>query len=166
MADFPLIDGLTSRLIKKYDEETSELLNVLLNIIESFQDKKASDQFRSNVMGIVFKVVLLYKQKHLTKEAFNSLKYSFRFVCSSTTNAYRNLHGKFDQKTVERIQKYIDRFKNELITILQPLDKKVVDKVEEAVTFAGSAPFLMFASKSPQFKNVVFVLVSYLARTK
>eukprot|EP01121_Diplochlamys_sp_Union-15-3_P014470 TRINITY_DN4609_c0_g2_i1.p1 TRINITY_DN4609_c0_g2~~TRINITY_DN4609_c0_g2_i1.p1 ORF type:complete len:164 (+),score=17.46 TRINITY_DN4609_c0_g2_i1:84-575(+) len=159
------LESLTGRMIKKYDEETSDLLTVLLNMIEAWKGKKASEKFRKDVLGIVFKMILLYKQKQLNKETFNTFKYSFRFICSSMTNAYRNYSGQLDEKTLQRIKTYIDKFKNDLTTIAEAHDKKLAQKIESTVSFVGNVEFLTFASKSPTFKAVIFVLMSYLART-
>eukprot|EP01121_Diplochlamys_sp_Union-15-3_P014469 TRINITY_DN4609_c0_g1_i1.p1 TRINITY_DN4609_c0_g1~~TRINITY_DN4609_c0_g1_i1.p1 ORF type:complete len:178 (+),score=20.84 TRINITY_DN4609_c0_g1_i1:44-535(+) len=159
------LESITGRLIKKYDEETSDLLTVLLNMIEAWKGKKASEQFRKDVLGIVFKMILLYKQKHLNKKTFNTFKHSFRFVCSSTTNAYRNFSGHLDAKAIQRINFYVDKFKNDLKTIAEMHDKKLAQKIESTVSFVGNVEFLTFASKSPTFKVVIFVLMSYLART-
>jgi len=159
------MESVTNKILHKYDAETTDLLDALLEIFEAYDSKKTAEKFKKTCLQIVFQTVLLYKQKVILKENFYSIKNSFRYVCSSTTNAFR--YGNFNDATVVRIAGHVKQFEKDFLTLLgDHAPEKLKKKIRWTATLIGNPEFLSFSYKHPRFKHVVFTLVHYLEITR
>jgi len=156
--------AIANQILKKYDTETSQLITALTEIIEGYATRSVALEFRDNIMKITFHTILLYKQKHLQKEDFNSIKYSFRYVCSSVTNAYR--YGTADSAAISRISQFIRQFQTALLTALGSHADQHMEAITSTIGYISNESFLSYAYRQPQFKIVAFTLVHYLETTR
>eukprot|EP01103_Thecamoeba_quadrilineata_P001379 TRINITY_DN11225_c0_g1_i1.p1 TRINITY_DN11225_c0_g1~~TRINITY_DN11225_c0_g1_i1.p1 ORF type:complete len:216 (-),score=34.78 TRINITY_DN11225_c0_g1_i1:52-636(-) len=189
-----LTTNLANNIFKKYNSKTMNLINVLCQIIEDYESKERSEQFFNDVMKITFDAVLLYTQNRISKEDLNPIRYVFRYVCSSLTNAFR--YGNMDNNSISRISDHISQFCKEVQSVLcggsqianttstsspthsnsqsscsspipsQSSQNALRTKISDTVGYVSSCEFISFASKHPHFKEVIFSLVYYLENSK
>jgi len=156
--------AITNQILKKYDTETSQLIAALTEMIETYETKLVALEFRDHIMKITFHTILLYKQKLLDRDHFNAIKYSFRYVCSSTTNAYR--YRTADSSAISRISQFIRQFQTDLLEALGNHADTLRDAITATVGYISNEAFLTFAYRQPQFKIVAYTLVHYLETTR
>mmetsp|Transcript_5804 Transcript_5804/g.6303 ORF Transcript_5804/g.6303 Transcript_5804/m.6303 type:complete len:159 (+) Transcript_5804:74-550(+) len=158
------MEAIQRKVLTKLDAESARLMDYITKLIHDYTDDATAQKFRKSVYAIFFRVVLLYKQNQINKDDFLTLKYSFRYMCSSTTNYFR--YNKVETQSIERITKWIAKFKADLIGVLVKYDEKLCDKITDTMRCVEEKEFLQFAITREDFKEVVYVFLGYLDRTR
>ena len=107
----------------------------------------------------------LYKQKYIEKQELMALKFLFRRVCSSISNAFRILHMQpFSDATAERISSIFESLKENTCKLVGPfISDEAVQKLSEHLNYVGSESFLKFCFENREkFKPVVYTITFYL----
>eukprot|EP01103_Thecamoeba_quadrilineata_P006836 TRINITY_DN16572_c0_g1_i1.p1 TRINITY_DN16572_c0_g1~~TRINITY_DN16572_c0_g1_i1.p1 ORF type:complete len:175 (-),score=33.04 TRINITY_DN16572_c0_g1_i1:216-740(-) len=166
--------NIAQNIFKKYNSKTMNLVHILGEIIEDYESKERADQFLNDLLRVTFDAVVLYKQNRISPEELSNLRCTFRYICSSTTNAYR--YGNMDSASILRISDHVSNFHREFQSVLcggsnirhtsSPTQNPLQLKIQDTISYVGSVEFLTFAVLHPRFKEVVFSLVHYLEKSK
>eukprot|EP01121_Diplochlamys_sp_Union-15-3_P005538 TRINITY_DN15880_c0_g1_i1.p1 TRINITY_DN15880_c0_g1~~TRINITY_DN15880_c0_g1_i1.p1 ORF type:complete len:237 (+),score=44.52 TRINITY_DN15880_c0_g1_i1:103-711(+) len=148
-------------LTKFASDETLTLLKAVKTIIAKEAGPKKAHAVKKDIIKIAVKVILLYEDKYVTEESFNSLQYSFRRICSAIKQGYST--DTMDKRRIERINKLIVQFDTGLKSILKPhISENTVKRITTVTSYLGSIDFITKAVKYPEFDRVVYVLAYYL----
>eukprot|EP01126_Amoeba_proteus_P010279 TRINITY_DN139_c0_g1_i4.p1 TRINITY_DN139_c0_g1~~TRINITY_DN139_c0_g1_i4.p1 ORF type:complete len:144 (-),score=17.81 TRINITY_DN139_c0_g1_i4:552-983(-) len=110
-------------------------------------------------------LVYLYKQRYITKEQILNMKFTFKRICSSISNAFRILFVQpFTEETAQRISALFTNFKGALHGLVYPFfSDEFLIKMADHVDYIGSPDFLSYCFANPeQFKPVVYTFTFYL----
>jgi len=149
-------------LMKFVDDETLMLLNTLKAIITKEGGAKKAHLIKKDIIKIAVKVIMLYEDKYVTEASFDSLRFSFRRICSAVKRGWRPTTC-LDKARIMRINKLANQFEIGLRTILKPhITDKTMKRIAHVVGFLADPKFIESAAKYPEFEKVVYVLAYYL----
>jgi len=156
---------LTTTFLKRYNEMITEIMEVLTEIITDYDCKERAEQFASDTYRVFLDSLLWWRQQLMGRTDLKLLKYSFRYVCSSITNAYK--YARLDEGAALRIAGFIEQTETEFVRLLgHNASPSTKARIDSTVGFIRQKSFVLFASKHPRFKEIVYSLVYYLEKTK
>eukprot|EP01127_Copromyxa_protea_P007252 TRINITY_DN17173_c0_g1_i1.p1 TRINITY_DN17173_c0_g1~~TRINITY_DN17173_c0_g1_i1.p1 ORF type:complete len:222 (+),score=46.91 TRINITY_DN17173_c0_g1_i1:38-703(+) len=158
--------GLGKALIEQQlDKESKTLIKVLCEMVAVTHDKKTAELIKKYIFKVAAKTVLLLQDGKLSAEQFQSLRGSFRRICSSVRNGYL-VTKSLTPETANRIAQIICQFGGGVRSLVKPfLSTGSLDKIDFLLSIFGSEEFLMKASKVETFDSVAMVLSHYLLET-
>ena len=154
-------------LFQKYvDKDTQMLIASLCEIIKQEKGSKEAKKTKEEILKVSVKILLLYNEKKLTDDSFDTLVFSFRRICSSVRNAY---HGKsLNEATGQRIHGMALQFFGHLQTSLEDLvSPNTIQRIRTLIDLIFDPELLVAATKyDKEFQQVAMVLALYLESTK
>jgi len=159
-------DSVGKILFNKYvDANTQKFLHVLRDLTSRHKDTEFAKDHLDYIIKIATKTAFLYKQKHVTKDQIVALRFTFRRICSSLTNAFRIMDIQpVTEAKLQRISSIFHKFKVGVCDLLEPfVSERSVNKIANIFDYFASHEFLFFCFKDPDtFKEIVYVLSHYL----
>jgi len=159
-------DSVGKMLFNKYvDANTQTFLLVLRALTSKHKTDEYAKTCNDYIVKMATKAAFLYKQKQISKEQIVALRFTFRRICSSLTNAFRimDIQPITDGK-LQRISTTFQKFKTGVCDLLEPfVSDKSVKKIANIFDYFSSTEFLFFCFKETDtFKEIVYVLSYYL----
>jgi len=159
-------DAVGKMLFNKYvDDHTQRFLFVLRDLTSKHRNPEMAKHTHDYIIKVSTKAAFLYKQKQVKKEQVASLRFIFRRICSSITNAFRILNIQpMDEAKLQRISVIFMKFKAGVCDLLLPfISERSLKKVGAIFDYYSSSDFLLFCFQDPDtFKEIVYVLSHYL----
>lgn len=155
--------SIGSALFKKnVDKDTQTLINSLCEIVEKEKGKKEAKNTKKEILKVAVKILILYEEKKVTEESFDSLIFAFRRICSSVRNAY---HARsLNEDTGIRIRKLAQVLYVNLQNSLNGLvTDNTMDRIQALIDYVFDPLFLVAATKyDKEFQQIAMVLALYL----
>ena len=155
--------SIGSALFKKnVDKDTQSLINSLCEIIEKEKGKKEAKNIKKEILKVAVKILLLYEEKKVTEDSFQTLIFSFRRICSSVRNAY---HARsLNEATAQRIRTLAQTLYTNLEASLQGLvTLNTMERIQALIDYVFNPAFLVAATKyDKEFQQIAMVLAFYL----
>jgi len=151
------------QLLKKYlDKDTQTLLTTVKKLITSIDTAKRAKQFNKDIIKIAVKVIVLYQDKKVTENSFESLKFTFRRICSAIRNNWRTKAFE-EQATCDRLIDQFEQFEKGLLKILKSyVSQNSVERIRNTFGYVANTEFLQKASRHEDFDKVAYVMAVYL----
>jgi hypothetical protein len=115
------------------------------------------------------KVIVLYEEKRVTDEDFQSMQFLFRRTCAGVRNAYQGRTMKnVDQDSIaERISGHLTQFSSGVVKVIKPfVTRHSIDRIESLLGYLANPNFLSNSFKLDEFQTIAMVLSSYLQNTQ
>lgn len=131
--------------------------------------KKKADKVRKDIMKSAVKVIVLYEEKRVTDEDFQSMQFLFRRTCSGVRNAYQGRTVKnVDQDSIaERISGHLRQFSAGVTKVIKPfVTKHSLDRMESLLAYLANPSFLVKSFSLAEFQTIAMVLSSYLQNSQ
>ena len=155
--------SIGSALFKKnVDKDTQSLINSLCEIIEKEKGKKEAKHTKKEILKVAVKILILYEDKKVTEESFDSLVFAFRRICSSVRNSY---HARsLNEDTAVRIRKLAQTLFDNLQNALDRLvTENTMERIQALIDYIFNPSFLVTATKyDKEFQQIAMVLAYYL----
>mmetsp|Transcript_27601 Transcript_27601/g.30731 ORF Transcript_27601/g.30731 Transcript_27601/m.30731 type:complete len:237 (+) Transcript_27601:70-780(+) len=166
MASAAASSSLGKQLIYKFvDKETLDLLNTVKIMVGRENNPKFAKTLKKDIIKIAVKVLMLYEDKKLTDDSFNSLVSGFRRICASVRNGYKT--NTLKGKRVERVSELIGEFSIGIRKILTGLISPKTDKrIESICLYISDVKFLNTVIAYPEFDKIACTLAYYLEEMK
>lgn len=155
--------SLGNALFQKHvDKETQSLIGSVCEIIAHEKGKKRASQTKKEILKVAVKILVLYNEKKVTEDSFNTLAFAFRRICSSVRNAY---HARsLNEATATRIHGLAQTLEQHLHAALQGLvTENTFNRIHDLLDFIFNPELLVAANKyDKEFQQIAMVLAHYL----
>lgn len=155
--------SLGASLFQKHvDKETQSLIASVCEIIAKEKGSKQAKNVKQEILKVAVKILLLYQEKTITEESFDTLKFSFRRICSSVRNAY---HAKsLNEATGVRIHGMATIFYQHLQSSIKGLvSDKTMTRIQTLLDYVFDPALLVAATQyDKEFQQIAMVLALYL----
>jgi len=159
-------DSVGKLLFNKYvDPNTQKFILVLRDLTARHNNPETSKDFLDYIVKVATKTAFLYKQKQVTKDQIVALRFTFRRICSSLTNAFRIMDIQpITEVKLQRITAIFLKFKVGVCELLEPfISDRSLKKISTIFDYFASSDFLFFCFKEADtFKEIVYILSNYL----
>lgn len=119
-------------------------------------------------MKTAVKVIMLYEEKKVTDEDFESMQLTFRRTCAGVRNAYQGRSLNVDQESIaDRVSVHLTSFSSGVIKVIKPFVRQhSLGRLEDLLGYLANPAFLLRAFKLDEFQTIAMVLSSYLQNTQ